>query len=157
MKAPPTAAADARGLTSRGGVNPVDRRPLAVGEEHNAVAHVFGDMTAPVLDHLGAAFLIGANHPAHVFGIEFGRQRGRTHEVAEQHCQLPALGFARNRRHRSSLSGVGPAIGGPGGQGRYRLEQPLAVAEVEPKLLQIGIGQIAQDVARDAVLGERLA
>jgi hypothetical protein len=42
------------------------------------------------------------------------------------------------------------------GQDRYRPEQPLAVAEVEPKLLQIGISQVAQDVAVDAVLCERL-
>src|SRR5262245_19811778 len=41
------------------------------------------------------------------------------------------------------------------GQGRYRLEQPLAVAEVEPKLLQIGVGEVPQDIAADAVLGER--
>jgi hypothetical protein len=59
----------------------------------------------------------------------------------------------RNRRPRRSL---GAGIGRPSGQGCYRFEQALTVAEVEPKLPQIGIGQIAQDVARDAVLGERL-
>jgi hypothetical protein len=39
---------------------------------------------------------------------------------------------------------------------RNRLEQPLAVAEVEPELLQIGIGTIPQDIAGDAVPCESL-
>jgi hypothetical protein len=47
-------------------------------------------------------------------------------------------------------------LNGPGVQSDNRFEQPLAVAEVQPKLLQIGIGEFAQDVARDAVLGERI-
>jgi hypothetical protein len=39
---------------------------------------------------------------------------------------------------------VGSAhLGRLGGEGRYRFEQALAVAELEPKLRQIGIGQIA--------------
>jgi hypothetical protein len=39
---------------------------------------------------------------------------------------------------------------------RNRLEQPLAVAEVDPELLQIGIGTIPQDIAGDAVPCESL-
>ena len=68
-------------------------RPAEVGE--HAIAHVLGDVAAPALDHLGAAFLIGADHPAHVLGIEPRRQLGRADQIAEQHRQLPPLGFRR--------------------------------------------------------------
>jgi hypothetical protein len=44
---------------------------------------------------------------------------------------------------RSWLAGLSAGICRPGGQGRYCVEQALAVAKVEPKLPQIGIGQIA--------------
>ena len=89
-------------------------------------------------------------------GIEPRRQLGRAHQIEEHHGQLTALGFARNRRRRGWLSCLCPVLRRPGVQRRYRLEQPLAVAEVEPELLQIGIGEFAQDVAGDAVLCERL-
>ena len=69
---------------------------------------------------------------------------------------MAAFRFARNRRPRNWLRGLGAGIGRSGRQGRYRFEQALAVAEVEPKLLQIGIGEFAQYIASNAVLCERL-
>jgi hypothetical protein len=131
---------------------PAARRPRgpAGSEIHQQAVPDDGDAKRPATS---AQVAVGAQHRA-VLRIELARQLGRADEVAEQHRQLASLGLARNRR--SWLSGLGAGIGRPGGQGRYRFEQALAVAQVEPKLLQIGIGQIAQDVARNPVLGERL-
>ena len=92
---------------------------------------------------------------AQLLGVEPRRQLRRADQIAEQHRQLTALGFARDRR-RGLLSRLCPAPRRRRVQRRYRLEQPLAVAEVEPKLLQIGIGEFAQDIAGDAILRERL-
>jgi hypothetical protein len=128
--------------------------PAEIGED--AVAEVLGDMSFEALDNRRDATMVGADHLAQVLGIERGRQRGRADQIDEHHRQLTALGFARNGRRRGLLSRLCPVQRRPGVQRRDRLEQPLTVAEVEPKLLQIGISQIAQDVARNAVLGERL-
>ena len=90
-------------------------RPAEIGE--HAVAHVLGDVAAPALDHLGAAALIGADHRAHVLGIEPRRQRGRAHQIAEQHRQLPPP---------PSAGGAGPR-GGPS-PGPLRGRPPAATA-----------------------------
>ena len=60
-----------------------------IGE--HAVAHILGDVPIPALDHFGAALVISSEHCAHVFWVEPRRQLGRTHQIAEQHCQLSAL------------------------------------------------------------------
>jgi hypothetical protein len=127
--------------------------PAEVGQ--HAVAHELGDEALEASDHPGRRVLIGAEHLAHVLGIELGRQFGRADQIDEHHRQLPPLGLARGRP-RSWLSGLGAGIGRSGVERRYPLEQPLPVSKVEPKLLEIGIGQVAQDVAVDAVLCERL-
>ena len=66
-------------------------RPAEIGE--HAIAHVFGDVPAPALDHLGAALLIGADDATHVLGIEPRGQLGRADQIDEHHGQLPPLGF----------------------------------------------------------------
>ncbi len=43
-------------------------RPAEVGE--HTIAHVFGDVPAPALHHLGAGAMIGADHLPHVLGVE---------------------------------------------------------------------------------------
>jgi hypothetical protein len=49
-------------------------RPAEVGE--HAVAHELGDMALKARHLAGHRVLVGADHLAHVFGIELGRQRG---------------------------------------------------------------------------------
>jgi hypothetical protein len=66
-------------------------RPAEIGE--HAVAHELRDMALEAPDLARYSVLIGADHLAHVLGIELRRQRGRPHQIAEHHRQLPSLGF----------------------------------------------------------------
>jgi hypothetical protein len=125
-----------------------------VGED--SIAHEFGDVALEADKLARHRIVIRADQRAHVLGIEPSRQLGRADQIDEHHRQLPAFGFARNRPRRGWRSHLCPLLATPGIQRRYRLEQPLAVAEVEPKLLQIDVRQIAQDVPGDAVLCEQL-
>ena len=129
--------------------------PAEVGQ--HAVAHELGD-DGPRSERPRPAdrVLVGAEDlAASPRDRGLRRQRGRADQVDEHHRQLPPLGLARGRPG-SWLSCLGAGIGRSGVERRYRLEQPLAVSKVEPKLLEICIGQVAQDVAVDAALRERL-
>jgi hypothetical protein len=98
----------------------------------------------------------GPQHVAHRLGIEPRRQRSRADQVGEHDRQLPARVTPRHRRLRGLLSRVYPVPRRLGVQCHDRFEQPLAVTKVKPELFQIGIGEVAQDVPNDAILGERL-
>jgi hypothetical protein len=95
------------------------------------------------------------SHLAQLFGIEPRRQRRRTDQVAEHHRQLPALG----RRLRLPLSagwrcrGRRNVILG-GAQRPNGSDQPFAVPHRHPKLFEVGVGQLGQDLMVDVVLAE---
>ena len=62
-----------------------------IGED--AVAHELGDEAVVARDHSRAGVLIGADHPAHVLGIEPRRHCCRPDKIAEHHGKLTPLGF----------------------------------------------------------------
>ena len=66
-------------------------RPAEVGE--HAVAHVLGDVAPRSADHPGAAFLVGADHLAHVLGIEPADSSVEPTRSHEHHRQLAPLGL----------------------------------------------------------------
>ena len=84
---------------------------LRVAEERqHAIAHIFGEVTLEVLDHLRAAALIGGDDRPQIFGVELRRERGRADQIAEQHGQLSALDLAARRLRRARrLARVVPA------------------------------------------------
>ena len=67
--------------------------------DEQAVAEILGNMSLKALDDLSTGSLIGAYHLAQIFGIELAGERGRLHQVTEQHGELAALGL------RSSVVG----------------------------------------------------
>jgi hypothetical protein len=118
-------------------------RPAEVGE--HTVTHVFRDVPAPALDHLGAGAMIGVDHVAHVLRIESHCEFGRTNQVAEQNGQLSAFGFGEPRggcglgrrprllfRCRTRLRGSSQDGG--------RLQEPEAIAERQPEVFEMLIG-----------------
>jgi hypothetical protein len=133
-------------------------RPAEVGE--HAVAHVFRDVSAPTLHHLGAAFLVGADHLAQVFGIQPRRKRGRRDQIDEQHGQLASL----RRGFRSHASGGLEGRSAPMSPGRLglleisdRLEQEPAVTDRRhPEFPEVIAGQVRQRAGVDRVIAERL-
>jgi len=59
--------------------------------DQQAVAEILGDMPVKALDDLGTGGLVGAHHLPQIFGIELARERGRIHQVTEQHSELAAF------------------------------------------------------------------
>ena len=121
------------------------------------------DVALEARDHLGAGLLIAAEHLVQILGIEPGRKRGRADHVAEHHGQLPALGVvagprrlgARRRREGDVGWGAKPAARRRRLlQGRDRAHQALAIAERDPELDQIRLGQVGQDVEADVAARE---
>ena len=58
----------------------------------DAIAHELGDVAIETPDSFAHRLLIGADHIAHVLGIEPRREVGRIRQVAEHHGQVAALG-----------------------------------------------------------------
>ena len=88
------------------GVVPVCPRIAEVGQR--TVTEVSGDVTAQVVDDLGAAVLVGEEDLAQVLRVEPRRQVGRADQVAEHHRHLAPL-----RRGDDRCRGlVRPAPGG---------------------------------------------
>ena len=67
---------------------------LGIAEvDEQAIAEILRNMAVKALDHLGTGVLIGAHDLAQVFGIELAGERGRVHQVTEQHGELTAFGL----------------------------------------------------------------
>jgi len=58
----------------------------------HAVAHELGDVAVEAPDGFAHRLLIGADHVAHVLGIEPRREVCRIREIAEHHGQMAPLG-----------------------------------------------------------------
>ena len=65
--------------------------------DQQAIAEILGDMPLKAGDHLGAGVLIGPHHLAQVFRVELAGERGRVHQVTEQHGELAAFGVSAER------------------------------------------------------------
>ncbi len=124
----------------------VRARIAEIGQQ--PVAHELGNETAMARDHDGAGFLVGADHLAHVLGIEPGRQRRRAGEIAEHDRELPAFGLGLWLRYSFRRRGRS-------GSCRQGREYAFAVSESETQLLEIAVSQRRQDIEIDAVFLER--
>ena len=129
------------------GIVLVGARIAEIGE--HPVAHVLGDKPAATLDDRGGAAVIAADHRPQILRVEPRRQRRRADQIAEQHRQLPPLGLGlmlTGRWRRCGLLG--------GAQPRNGAEQPFAVPHRDAELLEVGVGQLGQDLTVDLVLAE---
>ena len=61
--------------------------------DQQAIAEILGDMPLKALDDLSTGSLVGAHHLPQIFGIELAGERGRIHQVTEQHGELAAFGL----------------------------------------------------------------
>src|SRR5262249_22110912 len=116
----------------------------------HSVAHVFGDVAAGLPDDVRTGLLKFLDDAVEVLGVEHGCQRGRTHEVAKQHRELPSFGGRTARRSNLLLRSVAVEC-------RDGLEQPFAMTERYVQLLQIVLSQVAEDVEVDGLLGKNLS
>jgi hypothetical protein len=83
---------------------------------------------------------------APILGVELGRDAGRTDKVAKKDGDRPPFGRLFRRR-------LGPGWSGRA-QTRDRLQEALAVPEIDAQLRQVAIGQIRQNVGVDRVVAE---
>jgi hypothetical protein len=67
---------------------------LGVSKVHQqTIAQILGNMPLIAGDHFGAGLLVSSHHLTQTFGVELTGERGRVHQVAEQHRELAALGL----------------------------------------------------------------
>jgi hypothetical protein len=136
-------------------------RPAEVGQ--HAIAHVFGDVPIPALDHLGAATLVGADHLAHVLGVEPRGKLGRADQIAEQYGELPPLGLGWLSALVGVLSGLGFASRARAGRARHpirergnRVEQLASMPDRgDAQVLEIVGRQAGQELGIDVVVDKR--
>ena len=87
---------------------PRPHRPLGVILVRQGIAKVaqqpitkiLRDMPLETRDHFGPGVLIGAHHLAPRFGVELTGQRGRVHQITEQHGELAPFGVWWTRATR---------------------------------------------------------
>ena len=128
---------------------------IAEINEH-AVAHVLGYEALEPRDRFGDALVIGADHGTQIFGIELGRERGRANEVGEHHSQLTALGVVwpgwlglhRCQGRRYGNRNIAEIAD--------RAQHFGSIAEQDPRVLQISIGEIGKDAEVNAIFDETL-
>ena len=121
--------------------------PAEVGE--HAIAEKLGDVSLEARDLAGHRVLVIPDQLAHLFGIEPGRERRRTHQVDEHHRQLPPLGLNRSRLRPLSRRLRQRDRRRRAGKGLDRLEHGLARPERESQLPKVDLGQLGQDLSRD--------
>ncbi len=128
-------------------------RARVAEEGEGSVPGDVGDDAAPRFDDLGDAGDVGAHGVAVLFRVEPGRHLGRAHQVGVDHCELAPLGLVHGARRRRR-GGPDRGCGRSGGQFGNRLEQLLARAERQAKLLKVVIGQFGNNLPVDLVFPE---
>ena len=128
-------------------------RPRVAEVDQETIAQEAGDLAVKAPDHPRCQILIGADHLAHVLGVEQRGELGRAHQIAEHHRQLPALGRTRDD--------VLDALDGRGGRrrGRRVLGQGGAAVAAVPVARRIlaAAGGAARSQGRPTVTAESLA
>ena len=123
--------------------------------DQDAVADETGGKPFIVLHHADAGLAEARDHVTNVFRIELHREQGRIHHVAEHGGELTPFGAnlcpGLRAPHRGGLlRGLRPEQRG------HRPLEPLAVAERQSELDQIGLGQVSHDIEIEAVLCEEI-
>ena len=78
--------------------------------DQQAIAEVLGDMPLKALDHLGAGVLVGPHHLPQLFRVELAGERGRVHQVTEQHGELAAFGVGRRWDWPAAVAGTSSPV-----------------------------------------------
>ena len=163
----PTRVCSGAGVLSvghrRDQLQPRPHRPLGVilmglriaEINQHAVAHVFRHEAAEAAHGLGDAFLIGRNDLAQVLRVHAGRERRRADQVREHHRDLAALGGVLGLR-----LGRGGRLQAVSEQRRQARAIARSIFRRCPsenaEVLEVLIGQIAEDRDIDVVLGKAL-
>ncbi len=125
-------------------------RPAEIGQ--HAVAHELRDMAFETQDLTGHGVLVASQNIAHLLRVELRRKRRRADEIDEHYCELAALGGDGHRR--------GGAVGLLRLFGRLiskladRSKEQLARPERQAELLEVGLGELRQNLDGDLVLGK---
>jgi hypothetical protein len=127
--------------------------------DQDPVAHVFRHETAEALNGLGYGLLIGRDDFAEVLRVHAGRECRRTHQIAEHHRDLAALGafFGRSceATGRSCRVGLGRFLACIGTESPDRIEELTAVSNNgDPEILEVLRRQIGQDRLVYLILAE---
>ena len=134
-------------------------------QRHQPVAELLQHVAAQARHRRGGLVEIRADQIAPVLRIHSRREARRADEIAEHDRDRPPLGEVGPFLPRGAGEGNRPKAGGGGRRGgRRRLvrgesgdrpHQPLAMPERHADLLEVGLGQVGQDVRVDLMLAEQ--
>ncbi|HVI61841.1 MAG TPA: hypothetical protein VM910_04490 [Bradyrhizobium sp.] len=99
----------------------------------------------------GAGGVIGIDHSAHVLRIEAGRQRRRANQIADHHGEVTAFGLVTRHRFGRCFSRCRS-----GWKLCDRAQNLAAMPQQNAEILEVLLGQIADDREVDGVVGEPL-
>ncbi len=127
---------------ARGALRVVLARPRIVELGQDAVSLVSGDIPAAPRDDARAGILEDADNLAVVLGIKSKRQGCGSDQIAEHRGELPAFAHRSGamRIARTSLRRDKTV------RRRSRSQEPLALAQAQSEVAQIGLGQIVDRV-----------
>ena len=135
-------------------------------QRHQPVAELLGDLTAHLRDCRRSRIEIGANQVAPFLGIEPRGDAGRIHQIAEHHCDVPALAAASTRRSSAAVPRRRVGAGMTGAERAaawlrvvklgYRAQHLAPITEHDADFLQVLIGQVGEDGEINAVFSKTL-
>ena len=142
------------------GVRLVRVRPAEI--DQHAIADVARDEAAEARDRGSDARLIGADDGAQIFGIQPGRQCGRTRDVAEHDAELaivrlPDQHDPRRRRLLARPSAREPAIAAPARDAVIASDGRATntpIPQVDAEVLEVVRRRAGQQVDGDGILAE---
>ena len=115
-----------------------------VGE--HAVTQILGYVAGEATNHFGAAPLVSPHDLAQILWVQSPGELGGADKIAEQDCQLPALGLcACGRRCTASL----------GAECSDGLQELLAWAERQSKLFEVSLAELGEHFPVNLVVTER--
>ena len=123
-------------------------RPSEIDEQ--AIAERLRDIAAETDNFVADRLLVPRDDVLHVLRVEPRGELGRIHEVGEHHGELAPLGLP-------ALRGRLRRRGNDRGQTRRRLQEASTVSHWHAELLQVGVGQVRQNVEIDTMLSEELS
>jgi hypothetical protein len=118
----------------------------------HTIAQVSGDETAGLVDFLGTAVVIRADHLPQILWVKFCRESGRTDKITKHNGKLATFGSVWRLGRMGSY-----CLGLSDDRGRDNCCQHFpSMPERDTKFLKVSIAQMAEDRNINVVLGKAL-
>jgi hypothetical protein len=121
---------------------------------HDAIAQELGDMAVVSADDPGTSPAVLFQQAVHVFGVKLARKGSRADQITEKHGDLAALDGGCLRPWGVRLRGTTSRVGVTRAQFCRGSNEPSAMTERKPQLLEVLLCQIWGDIEVNIVSRE---